>query len=330
MKLHGFTKKQLLDIYKKMALSRYLDEKQLILLKQGKGFFHIGASGHEAAQLAAASVLKPSFDYAYPYYREQAFCLGFGMTVKEHLLAFFAKEDDPSSGGRQMPQHFGHKDLNIVSQSSPTGTQYLQAVCTGSILKKEGNGAVVYVSSGEGTTSQGDFHEALNWASREKSPVIFHIENNGYAISVPISQQTSGESVYDICAGYDSLSRYNVDGCNFFETSLAFKKAVERSRSGKGPSVIVSNVVRLLPHSSSDDQRKYRDKKDLEADKKRDPLDLFKRKCISNGIAKESDFDKILSESKKQIDDETIWAEKQSNPEPKYWNRNLFSINFKA
>ena len=329
MKLHGFTKKQLLDIYKKMALSRYLDEKQLILLKQGKGFFHIGASGHEAAQLAAASVLKPSFDYAYPYYREQAFCLGFGMTVKEHLLAFFAKEDDPSSGGRQMPQHFGHKDLNIVSQSSPTGTQYLQAVGTGSILKKEGNGAVVYVSSGEGTTSQGDFHEALNWASREKSPVIFHIENNGYAISVPISQQTSGESVYDICAGYDSLSRYNVDGCNFFETSLAFKKAVERSRSGKGPSVIVSNVVRLLPHSSSDDQRKYRDKKDLEADKKRDPLDLFKRKCISNGIAKESDFDKILSESKKQIDDETIWAEKQSNPEPKYWNRNLFSINFK-
>ena len=122
MKLNGFTKKQLLDIYKKMALSRYLDEKQLILLKQGKGFFHIGASGHEAAQLAAASVLKPSFDYAYPYYREQAFCLGFGMTVKEHLLAFFAKEDDPSSGGRQMPQHFGHKDLNIVSQSSPTGT----------------------------------------------------------------------------------------------------------------------------------------------------------------------------------------------------------------
>ena len=129
------------------------------------------------------------------------------MTVKEHLLSFLAKEDDPSSGGRQMPQHFGHKELNIVSQSSPTGTQYLQAVGAGFVLKNEGNGAVAYVSSGEGTTSQGDFHEALNWASREKAPVIFHIENNGYAISVPIAEQTSGESVYDICAGYDSLSR---------------------------------------------------------------------------------------------------------------------------
>ena len=329
MKLHGFIKKQLLDIYKKMTLSRHLDEKQLILLKQGKGFFHIGASGHEAAELAAATALKPGFDYAYPYYREQAFCLGYGMTVKEHLLAFLAKEDDPSSGGRQMPQHFGHKDLNIVSQSSPTGTQYLQAVGAGSILKRDGNGAVVYVSSGEGTTSQGDFHEALNWASREKTPVIFHVENNGYAISVPISEQTSGESVFDICAGYDSLSRFNVDGCDFFETILAFKKAVERARSGKGPSVIVSNVVRLLPHSSSDDQRKYRDEKDLEADRKRDPLVLFREKCVSEGIAKDSEFEEIVNESKKQVDNETLWAEKQSNPVAKDWEKNLFSNNIK-
>ena len=123
MKLHGFSKKQLLSIYRNMALSRRLDEKQLILLKQGKGYFHIGAAGHEAAQLAAANCFKPGFDYAYPYYRNQAFCLGWGMTSKEHLLSFLAKEDDPSSGGRQMPQHFGHKDLNIVSQSSSTGTQ---------------------------------------------------------------------------------------------------------------------------------------------------------------------------------------------------------------
>ena len=327
MKLHGFTKKQLLDIFRKMALSRHLDEKQLILLKQGKGFFHIGASGHEAAELAGATALKPGFDYAYPYYREQAFCLGYGMTVKEHLLSFLAKEDDPSSGGRQMPQHFGHKELNIVSQSSPTGTQYLQAVGAGFVLKNEGNGAVTYVSSGEGTTSQGDFHEALNWASREKAPVIFHIENNGYAISVPIAEQTSGESVYDICAGYDSLSRYNVDGCDFFETHLAFSKAVERARSGKGPSVIVSNVVRLLPHSSSDDQRKYRDEKDLEADRKRDPLILFRKKCVEEGIAKDSEFEKILKEAKSQVDEETLWAEEQENPLAEDWEKNLFSEN---
>ena len=181
MKYQGHSKKELLEIYRLMCLSRKLDEKQLILLKQGKGYFHIGASGHEAATVAAARALKPSYDYAYPYYRDQAFCLAYGMKVKDILLSFLAKEEDPNSGGRQMPQHYGHKDLNIVSQSSPTGTQYLQAVGAAFALQREKSSAVVYVSSGEGTTSQGDFHEALNWASREKAPVIFHVENNGYA-----------------------------------------------------------------------------------------------------------------------------------------------------
>ena len=178
MKFRGFTKKQLLEIYQNMAISRYLDDKQLILLKQGKGFFHIGCSGHEAAGMAAALAFKPGFDYAYPYYRDQAFCLGWGMTGRDHLLAFLAKEDDPSSGGRQMPQHYGHKELNIVSQSSSTGTQFLQATGAGFALQKNDENGVAYVSSGEGTSSQGDFHEALNWASRDKSPVVLHIENN--------------------------------------------------------------------------------------------------------------------------------------------------------
>ena len=202
MKFKGYTKKQLLDIYRNMQLSRYLDEKQLILLKQGKGFFHIGASGHEACTLAASHCLKSGSDFAFPYYRDQAFCLGYGMTSREILLSFLAKADDPNSGGRQMPQHFSHKVLNIVSQSSPTGTQYLQAVGAAFAIQKDKLNSVVYVSSGDGTTSQGDFHEALNWASREKSPVIFHIENNGYAISVPLSEQTSGESIYGITSGY--------------------------------------------------------------------------------------------------------------------------------
>ena len=222
MKLKGFSKKQLLDIYAQMVKSRILDEKQLILLKQGKGFFHIGGAGHEAAGMAAALAFKPGFDYAYPYYRDQAFCLGWGMTSRDHLLAFLAKEGDPSSGGRQMPQHYGHKSTNLVSQSSSTGTQFLQSVGAGFALKRNNENAVVYVSAGEGTTSQGDFHEALNWASREKVPVIFHIENNQYAISVPIENQTAGASVYKITSGYDNLSRFNVDGTNFFETQLAF------------------------------------------------------------------------------------------------------------
>ena len=314
MKFKGFTKKQLLEIYQNMAMSRYLDDKQLILLKQGKGFFHIGCSGHEAAGMAAALAFKPGFDYAYPYYRDQAFCLGWGMTSRDHLLAFLAKEDDPSSGGRQMPQHYGHKELKIVSQSSSTGTQFLQATGAGFALQKNGENGVAYVSSGEGTSSQGDFHEALNWASRDKSPVIFHIENNGYAISVPIEDQTAGASVYKISAGYDNLARFNVDGTDFFETHLAFKKAVERARKGKGPSLIQSDVVRLLPHSSSDDQRKYRPEKDLESDRKRDPLLTFANTCIAEGIAKQEDFDKIRDMVKSQVDEDAEWAKAQADP----------------
>ncbi|MDP7027318.1 MAG: dehydrogenase E1 component subunit alpha/beta [Candidatus Marinimicrobia bacterium] len=314
MKFRGFTKKQLLEIFQNMAISRYLDDKQLILLKQGKGFFHIGCSGHEAAGMAAALAFKPGFDYAYPYYRDQAFCLGWGMTSRDHLLAFLAKEDDPSSGGRQMPQHYGHRELKIVSQSSSTGTQFLQATGAGFALQKNGENGVAYVSSGEGTSSQGDFHEALNWASRDKSPVVFHIENNGYAISVPIEDQTAGASVYKISAGYDNLARFNVDGTDFFETHLAFKKAVERARKGKGPSLIQSDVVRLLPHSSSDDQRKYRSRKDLESDQKRDPLLTFANTCIDEGIAKREDFDKIRDMVKSQVDEDADWADAQTDP----------------
>ena len=156
-KLKGISKKELVNIYSKMFLSRELDKKQLILLKQGKGFFHIGATGHEAAELAAANAINPDRDFSYPYYRDQAFCIGLGMTSKELLLSFLAKKDDPNSSGRQMPQHFGSKKLNIVSQSSPTGTQYLQAVGAAFALKRNKSKSVVYVSSGEGTTSQGDF-----------------------------------------------------------------------------------------------------------------------------------------------------------------------------
>ena len=325
MKHKGFSKKELLNVFSNMVISRYLDEKQLILLKQGKGYFHIGGSGHEAAGLAAAMSLKPGIDYAYPYYRDQAFCLGLGMTSREHLLSFLAKEDDPSSGGRQMPQHFGHRELNIVSQSSPTGTQYLQATGAGFSLLRNKENAVVYVSSGEGTTSQGDYHEALNWASREKSPVIFHIQDNHYAISVPIQDQTSGSSVYNISSGYENLARFNVDGTNFFETYMAFTKAVDRARQGKGPSLIVSDVVRLLPHSSSDDQRKYRSEEELKNDLERDPLLVFESSCINAGIIKKNEFEKLKIQLKKQVDEDAEWAELKNDPVSLDYVKNLFS-----
>ena len=313
-KVNNHSKKELINIYKTMQLSRKLDEKQLILLKQGKGYFHIGASGHEAVQVAAANSMKPGEDYAYPYYRNQAFCLAYGMSSKEMLLSFLAKEDDPNSGGRQMPQHFGHKDLKIVSQSSPTGTQYLQATGAAFALQRDNNNKVVYVSSGEGTTSQGDYHEALNWASRMKAPVIFHIENNGYAISVPIEEQTAGSSVFKISSGYENLHRIKIDGTDYFESLLAFKLAVDRARKGLGPTVIESMVVRLLPHSSSDDHRKYRSEKEIKSDLENDPIKKFRKLCLDSNIIKINEFKKLDEEIINQINEDTLWSEKQEDP----------------
>ena len=313
-RLNGFTKQQLLDVYRIMFSARALDNKILIMLKQNKGFFHMGCSGHEAAQVAAALTINEGGDWSYPYYRDGAYTLALGMTPRDHLLAFLGRAADPNSGGRQMPMHYSNKSLRIVSQSSATGTQYLQSVGCALTRKLEKNKEVVYVSSGEGTTSQGDFHEALNWACIEKAPVVFHIQDNEYAISTHKSEQTAG-SVYSLASGYENLSRYEVDGTNFFETNLAFKQAVERARRGKGPSIIISNVVRLLPHSSSDDQRKYRTPEDLEKDLQRDPILLFKKICVNEKIFTENDIVKIEKQVNKQIDEDAIWAEDQDHPD---------------
>jgi 2-oxoisovalerate dehydrogenase E1 component len=319
------TKARLLDAYRQMILARRLDDKMLRMLKQGKSFFHIGSSGHEAAQVAAGFSMTPGKDWFYPYYRDQALCLSVGMTARDMMLCFLAKADDPNSGGRQMPQHYGHRGLRIVSQSSPTGTQFLQAVGCAMGAVKEGVDDVVYVSSGEGTTSQGDFHEALNWASREKFPVIFFIEDNKYAISVPIWQQTAGHSIYKIGAGYENLHRFEMDGCNFLESYTTMKKAVELARSGKGPALVVADVIRLLPHSSSDDQRKYRTEDDLARDRERDPIEQMSRSLIELGI-----LDKTGDESfRKQCDDDVNeaaeWAETQPHPDKSTAKLHVFS-----
>jgi len=314
-KLQGYSKNQVLDLYQKMFISRKLDEKMLVLLKQGKSFFHIGASGHEAAQLAAANLMKPNQDWSFPYYRDGAFCIGIGMTPKEQLLSFLARADDPNSGGRQMPQHYGHKKLRIVSQSSPTGTQFLQAVGCALARKMRKTNDLVYVSSGEGTTSQGDFHEAINWASNAKAPVIFHIQDNEYAISTHRSDQMA-DTVYAMTSGYKNLARYNVDGSDYFETSLAFKESFQRARRGKGPSVVISNVVRLLPHSSSDDQRKYRLEKALKEDLKKDPLKKLEEECLKAKFIATIEFEKIRNTVSSQIDIDAEWAEAQHHPDP--------------
>ena len=314
-RLHGYTKKALIELYTKMVTARRSDEKMMILLRQGKAFFLTSCAGHEVAQLAAAQNIKPGVDWSYVYYRDAAFVLGLGTTSREHLLSFLAKKDDPDSGGRQFPYHFSRKDLRIVSPSSATGMQYLHAVGAGLAIKWEKSREVVYVSSGEGTTSQGDFHEALNWASREKLPVIFHIQDNEYAISVHKSQQTAGGSIFKMVGGYQNLARFDVDGTDYFETDLAFKNAVDRGRKGKGPSVIISHVVRLLPHSSSDDHRKYRSDKELESLSERDPIIKFENTCIQEKILTEKELAKIKTDIFTKVNEDADWAEAQESPE---------------
>ncbi len=310
----GLRQQQLIEAYRTMLLARRLDEKMLVLLKQGKSFFHIGGPGHEAVQVAAAAALTPGKDWAYPYYRDLAFVLRLGMTAEEVLLCFLSRAEDPNSGGRQMPAHYGHRKLRIVTQSSPTGTQFLQAVGCAFGCRKDGTDEVVYCSAGEGTTSQGDFHEALNWASRDKAPVIFLIENNKYAISVPIEQQTAGASVYEIAKGYKGLERIAVDGTDFVASYAAMKKAVARARRGDGPTIVVADVVRLLPHSSSDDQRKYRSPEDLERDRQRDPIPKFERVLVAEGVLTEEEISRLRAEAKKAVDDAADFADSRPMP----------------
>jgi 2-oxoisovalerate dehydrogenase E1 component len=316
---------ELRRVHRTLLLTRRLDEKMMILLKQGKSFFHIGASGHEAVQAAVASALVPGKDWAYPYYRDLAFVLQLGMTTREILLCFLSKADDPNSGGRQMPAHYGHRKLRVISQSSPTGTQYLQAVGTALAARREGSDEVVYVSSGEGTTAQGDFHEALNWASREKLPVIFCIQDNKYAISVPIEQQLAGGGVYEMVGGYPGLSRVKIDGTDYFSALDAARSAVDRARRGDGPTLIDADVVRLLPHSSSDNQAKYRPSAELEADRARDPIPIFEAELIGRGVMTPAEIEAAREEVRRLVDEVAEEADAAPFPDPATAKDHVFS-----
>ncbi|MFN0159186.1 MAG: thiamine pyrophosphate-dependent enzyme [Bacteroidota bacterium] len=306
---------KIVGAYKNCVTARLIDQKILVLLKQGKCFFHIGGSGHEVAQTATALAMKPGYDWAYPYYRDLAFSLQFGYTIEDIMLEALHRKGGPSSNGYAMPFHYGHKKWRIVAQSSPTGTQYLQAVGTAMGAMRDGTDEVVYVASGEGSTSEGEFHEAVNWAARGRFPVIFLIQNNKFAISVPVSDQLAGESVYGMVKGYEGLNRYRVDGCDFKATYDVVEEAVALARAGKGPSVIEADTVRLLPHSSSDDHRKYRDHKELDEDLKRDPIPRFEQFLVERGLLKKDDFPKIKEEIQNRIDSAAEEAEKEPLPD---------------
>lgn len=300
--------------YRAMIRARLADEKAIVLYKQNKCHFQIGCAGHEAIGAAAGQIFQAGKDWFYPYYREMALCTALGMTDLELMLNAMNKVDDPNSYGRQMPMHYGHKTLHIVSQSSPTGTQLLQAVGCAMASKKRGSTEVTYVSLGEGTVSQGDFHEAINWAARESLPVVFVVHNNGYAISVPVCEQLAGESAYKIVAGYEGLERFTVDGCDFTETREAFKKAYARAADGKGPSLIEAHVIRLQSHSISDNHLKYRTQAALDSEKKRDPIAKMRRFVVKKGFATEKELVAMEAQLKEAIDAAAEEAEKHPAP----------------
>jgi len=324
--LSGFDKKQLTEVLKMMIRSRTIDNKAMRLLKQGKTFFHIAAEGHEAVQMAIGMQLDPKKDWLFPYYRDLGTVLMAGVTPEEVFLSTFAKATDPASGGRQLPVHWGMINGQIPSQSSPTGSQFLQAVGTALASRKRGIKNVSYVSSGEGTTSQGEFHEAVNWASREKLPVLFVIQNNRYAISVPVEHQTAGKdgSVAEMMGGFHKLYRKRIDGTDFFESYKEIKDAINYLKSGKGPALIEANVVRLQSHSSSDDQKKYRDHSELEKDKMKDPIEKFVESLKKAGMLNDEEFEKIKSEINKEVDEASDKAFKAADPDPKDATKYIF------
>jgi len=322
----ALSKADLLDMYRLMLLSRRIDDKEIQLKRQNKIYFQISGAGHEAVLVAAARALRPAYDWFYPYYRDRALCLGLGMTPTEMLLSAVGAADDPNSGGRQMPSHWGHKALHIVSQSSPTGTQFLQAVgCAEAWLRSAHLDAVpdkptrsdglVYVSAGDGTTSEGEFWEALNSASNLKLPILFLIEDNGYAISVPVEVQTAGGSVSRLVKTFPGLLVEEVDGCDPVASYDVLLRASEYVRQRKGPALVHAHVIRPYSHSLSDDEVLYRPPKERDEDARRDGVQAFPKRLIADGVATEAEIEAI----KRQVEEEIAVAAEMAlaSPQPK-------------
>ena len=306
----------LLRVFRTMLTARRLDEKMLALLKQGKGFFHIGCSGHEATQAAIGLLSRSGHDWFTPYYRDLALALMLGQTMEDTLLDHLSKASGSNSGGRQMPHHFCSRARNMLSVASSVGAQYLPALGMGLAIQRQGTDAYVLCSSGDGATSQGDFHEALNWATRSRAPVMFLVQDNKYAISVHISDQTAGGTAYKLAAGYEGLMRYRVDGTDFFTVYAVAKAAIDYLRRGEGPVCLVSDVVRLLPHSSSDNHLKYRSEKELTQARKIDPISRMEAMLQEAGLLTAAQSEAMRTEIHHQINAAAVWAEKQPDPLP--------------
>jgi 2-oxoisovalerate dehydrogenase E1 component alpha subunit len=309
----GLSDDDVLGMYRAMLLARAVDERMWLMQRAGKIAFIISGQGHEGAQVATAWAMRKGIDWMAPFYRSIASAMTFGMSAEDIITAHLAKADDVSSGGRQMPGHYGGAPYNIVSLSSPVGTQVLHAVGIAMGAWVRGDDVVTMTQFGEGTSSQGEIHEAMNFAGVHHLPVIFVCENNGYAISVPLDRQVAGGSVAARAAGY-GMPGVVVDGGDVLGCYAAAREAHERARRGEGPTLIEAQVVRLTSHSSDDDQRRYRDPAEVEALKERDPIPQFANELRASGVLTDERDEAIRAEVKAEITEASKRAE--ARPEP--------------
>jgi 2-oxoisovalerate dehydrogenase E1 component len=324
----GLERKDLLAVHRWMLLSRKIDDKEIQLKNQSQIFFQISGAGHEAVLVAAAMTLKPAYDWFYPYYRDRALCLLLGMTPLDMLLCGVGAKDDPNSGGRQMPSHWGHKALNIVSQSSPTGTQVLQAVGAaeaGLIYSRVGGiegrdqrykaDEVVYVSLGDGATSEGEFWESVSTACVKKLPVLFLVEDNGYAISVPVEVQTPGGDISRLVRSFPGMHVDSIDGTDFFCSLRAMREATAYVRARKGPAFVHARVIRPYSHSLSDDEKLYKTPAEREAEARRDPITRFSEFLKANGLATDELLAEMLADVEREVNEAATLALAAPKPE---------------
>src|SRR5436309_3530432 len=315
--------KILLDLYEKMLHVFFVEERVKIFSKQNKCAFVASSRGHEKVQIAVSMLLKPGKDWFFPYYREKALMVGLDMPLKEIFLGMLSRETDPNSRGRNMSEHFSSRELRVVSPTACTGTQFLPAVGMAKAIVQDGTDEIVYVSSGEGATSEGEFFEALNWASRESLPVFFLIQNNGFAISVPQEVQTHSE-VYKMGLGFGMRS-IQVDGTRFTNMFTTLKPLVENMRKGGGPLLVEAQVVRLESHSSSDDQTKYRTPNELEEIRKRDPLTHTELQLLKRQLITEKEIAEVRARIEAEVKAAADEADADPEPDPAYVLRDIYA-----
>src|SRR6187401_146790 len=323
----GLTAKDLLRAYRTMVLSRKLDDKEIQLKNQSLIFFQISGAGHEAVLTAAGMHLRPGYDWFYPYYRDRALCLTLGMTALEMLLAAVGAKDDPNSGGRQMPSHWGHRALNIPSQGSPTGTQCLHAVGAGEAgmiyervtsiadrSEKFHSDEITYLSIGEGATSEGEFWESLNTACTRPVPVLYLVEDNGYAISVPVEVQTPGGDISRLVESFPNLKVMRCDGTDFIDSYRTLGEAAAYVRRERKPAFVHAKVIRPYSHSLSDDERLYKTPEERKSEALRDPLTKMRAFLLKEAIATEADLDAVLQSVDREVAESTELALKAPKP----------------